>query len=207
MWLGDYLKPAINLLLKEYKENRTDNQPFQKKIMVLHWSPSEIIKSNVQYEMITMPRCEDMNAINVTCKYELTPLLKYYSNSVTEAPAIHDATLYVHFTDADLDSMFQQYDEKTNSTQAMSLKDIIQNSYTNLKLDTMKTVYNDIACNWIKTNEKMYSSWNVDKRADEIIIGGIFPITGEKASYTGKLYCIFLNFYFMVQFLVLSKSK
>lgn len=187
MWLGDYLKPAINLLLKEYKEKREINQNFQKKIMVLHWSPSELIKSNVLYEMITMPRCEDMNTTNVTCKYELTPLLKYYSNSVKEAPAILDATLNVYFTDADLHNMFQQYDEKTNSTQAMTLKDIIQNNYRNLRLETMTSVYNDIACSWIKANEEMYSKWNVDKRADEIIIGGIFPITGEKASYTGNL--------------------
>lgn len=195
MWLGNHLKPVINLLLKDYTDKRNQNENFRQKFVILHWTPSEITKSNVPFEMVTMPRCEDLDSTNVTCKYELTPLLKFYSNSVKYASGIYYATLSVYFTDDNIKNMFQLYDNKTNGTQLLTIQDMIMKSYYNLKPEAMDNIYNDVACDWMKNNENMYQQWNRYSVEDVIHIGGIFPITGEKASYSGWFIREFKNIF------------
>lgn len=182
MWLGDNLRPAINYLLKKYSDTHLGQ-----KFMVLHWTPSEIINPIVPYEMITLPRCEDMkSSINTTCKYELTPILKYYSSSVKYSNAIYYATVEAYFEDTDINTIFQLYENKTDAAKVMTSQEIVAMKYRMLRYETMKDVYDDIACSWMKDSQHVYMNWNRDDNTEEIYIGGIFPMSGEKATYSGK---------------------
>lgn len=204
IWLGDNLKWVIdNYLFPMYEEQLKINK-ISKKFLILHRTPSEIVDSNIQYEMITMPRCEEMLSNSHTnCKYELMPLLKYYSEELTYSNALHNAMLHMDFEETGFRRLFKLYDNMiqrsyTNNKNAITkqsnqFKDIIP-AY-NQKLKLMKTgstpvskIYNDVACDWIKQSKDIYKYWfDVDNDMEVIFIGGIFPITAAGAAYSGRV--------------------
>lgn len=180
-------------------EKRLKDDEVSKKFLILHRIPSEIIDSSVEYEMITMPRCEEMISNSHTnCKYELMPLLKYYTEELTYSNALHSAFLNLDFEDTGLRRVFELYDNATQRTYTSNkntitkysnqLKEIVATNYKKSKYGpVVNKVYNDIACEWMKQSKDIYDKWfNVENDMETIFIGGIFPITAAGAAYSGK---------------------
>lgn len=198
IWLGENLKTVIDDYLLPLYEKRLKADEISKKFLILHRVPSEIIDSNVEYEMITMPRCEEMISNSHTnCKYELMPLLKYFTEELTYSNALHMAFLNLDFEEAGFRRIFQLYDNATRRTYtnnknaitkySSQIKEIASTNYKKAKFGpAMNKVYNDIACEWIKQSTDIYDKWfDVNNDMEVIFIGGIFPITAAGAAYSG----------------------
>lgn len=203
LWLGVNLKSVIDDYLIPTYDERVKNGAIAKKFLVLHRVPSEIINSNVEYEMITMPRCEEMMSnMHTNCKYELMPLLKYYTSELTYSNALHSSFLNLDFEETGLRRVFELYDNAThrigkakssknkNTITKLSsqMRDNVSAYYKNSKLGPdMNKLYNSIACDWMKQSKNIYNKWfDVANDMEVIYIGGIFPITAAGAAYSGK---------------------
>lgn len=203
VWLGVNLKSVIDDYLLPTYEQRLKPDEISKKFLILHRVPSEIIDSNEAYEMITMPRCEQMTSNSHTnCKYELMPLLKYYTSGVTYSNALYTSFLKLDFEETGQRRLFELYDNATRRTTGRlksnknaitkfsnQLKDNVSTYYKSIKYGSdMDKLYNDIACKWIKRSKDIYENWfDVESDLDVIYIGGIFPITTAGAAYSGLL--------------------
>ncbi|KAJ6649876.1 Insulin-like growth factor 1 receptor [Pseudolycoriella hygida] len=199
VWLGDNLKPVIDYYLLPLYESRLKDTEISKKFLVLHAIPSEIINSNVEYEMITMPHCEEMMSyIHTNCKYELMPLLKYYTEELTYSSALYMSFLNLDFEDTGMRRVFELYDNATLrnfsgnknviSKYPNQLKEIVSLNYKKIKYGVTSKLYNDIACEWIKQSKDIYEKWfDIHNDMEVIYIGGIFPITAAGAAYSGLL--------------------
>lgn len=137
------------------------------KFAVLHWTPSEIINAKVEYKALTMPRCEEMQTTQTTlCKYELTPLYKYYSVALRDANKAHFALDKFYVEQYDLYRMLSDIkDLRINSTESSEAE-----------------IYDRVACSWLHDNRKTYSEWLIKDKM-ELLIGGIFPFTGTGDAY------------------------
>lgn len=203
MWFGDNLKTVVNYLETIYKKrlNGQSNSGEIKssKFMFLHRIPSEIVYDSKRYEMITMPRCEEFNSsYDTLCFYESTPLLKYYSKEVQKADPVKYSLWRIEFTDADIYTIFNEYDNLTipyrlftsNSNSIYDsdtyIEDMLRKNYTT---DELEIFYGKIACDWIRNNSEVYLRWfsNIDSKVD-IYIGGIFPIQGAAAGTYAGIY-------------------
>lgn len=200
IWLGENLKAVIDGYLLPKYEDQLNDEEISKKFLILHRVPSEIIDSNVEYEMITMPRCEEMTSNSHTnCKYELMPLLKYYTKSLTYSNALLMSFLNMDFEETGLRRVFELYDNATrrNTTSNKNTirkysNQLIESVNTNYKITkygrVMNDVYNNAACEWIKRSKNIYEKWfDIDNDMEEIFIGGIFPLTAAGAAYSGLL--------------------
>lgn len=204
LWLGVNLKSVIDDYLIPTYDQRVKDGVVSKKFLVLHRVPSEIINSNIDFEMITMPRCEDMISNSHTnCKYELMPLLKYYTSGLTYSNALHSSFLQLDFEETGLRRVFELYDNatsqmvrggaKSNSKNSITkinnqLKDSVAMYYKTMKYaPDMNKLYNSIACDWMKQSKDIYDKWfDVHNDMEMIYIGGIFPITAAGAAYSGE---------------------
>lgn len=201
IWLGDNLKSVIDDYLLPIYESQLKDGEISKKFLVLHRTPSEIIDSNVEYEMITMPQCEDMlSSVHTNCKYELMPMLKYFSEEIPNANALHMAIKKLDFDLPGLRRVFELYDNVTRKVNnkntvikySNQLKETAATSYKKIRYERYEAsnkMYNEIACEWIKQSKDIYDNWFDEAYEDveEVVhIGGIFPITAAGAAYSGK---------------------
>uniref|UniRef100_A0A182PFP9 receptor protein-tyrosine kinase n=1 Tax=Anopheles epiroticus TaxID=199890 RepID=A0A182PFP9_9DIPT len=176
MWLGDRLKLGIRQLMATYGGDRKNG----KKFLVFHWTPSEIINSRtMEYVPITMPRCEDMIASNDTgCKYEMTPLLKYYGKKFMEADYAFNSLILTHFDETHMQQIFDLYDE--HEQEILTVREQGDPGQTRVA-----QIYNQIACEWMRTQNDTWHKWKPKTKKEELYIGGIFPLTGMGPSYLG----------------------
>uniref|UniRef100_A0A8D8NPL4 Gamma-aminobutyric acid type B receptor subunit 2 n=4 Tax=Culex pipiens TaxID=7175 RepID=A0A8D8NPL4_CULPI len=179
IWLGGKIKLGINYLMKAYGEDRRGG----KKFLVLHWTPSEVIDSKtMEYVSVTMPRCEEIVASNNTgCKYELTPLLKYHAHEFESSQHALQSLIRVYFDRHDIHALISLYDKYEE--QILRARD-----ETNLEYDehAVPMYYNQIACEWLKTNEATWHQWKPrGEQKEDIYIGGIFPLSGLGKAYLG----------------------
>lgn len=163
-WMGDKLRKAIKYLLGRYSHERLEKKMF----LVLHWTPSEIIDGSDEFVPIQMPRCEEYRHNESGCKYEMTPILKYFAAELTNAPhAVHVLDSF-HFDS--LKPLIKLYEQRLKSDDPTEM--------------TMEQIYNNVSCIWLQANEATYKKWipkEDEKR--EIYIGGIFPVTGAGDQY------------------------
>ncbi|XP_037902536.1 atrial natriuretic peptide receptor 2-like isoform X2 [Hermetia illucens] len=166
-WFGDKLDEAIDWLLENVYQNHSRHYRKSMKFAVLHWTPSEIINAKVEYKALTMPRCEEMQTTQTTlCKYELTPLYKYYSVALRDANKAHFALDKFYVEQYDLYRMLSDIkDLRINSTESSEAE-----------------IYDRVACSWLHDNRKTYSEWLIKDKM-ELLIGGIFPFTGTGDAY------------------------
>ncbi|XP_064535104.1 uncharacterized protein LOC135426060 [Drosophila montana] len=156
IWLGFEFKDTITKLAKIYE---TDYPQGQKRFIVLHWVPSEIIDAEIKFTQITLPRCEDFKYLQSSnCRYELTPILKYYARSLSSDRQLMHALRAFYISDKDLENI-----QKDLSIQRMN------------SMDT-EVIYDNVACNWLRQNNKTYGNWILPKKVTTLSIGGIFPI-------------------------------
>uniref|UniRef100_A0A182WH48 receptor protein-tyrosine kinase n=1 Tax=Anopheles minimus TaxID=112268 RepID=A0A182WH48_9DIPT len=176
IWLGDKLRLGIRQLMSVYGGDRKN----AKKFLVFHWTPSEVISSRtMDYVPVTMPRCEDMISSNDTgCKYEMTPLLKYYGRKFQEADYAFNSFLVLHFKDDHMQQMFDLYDQ---------YEDQILKAREEVDADQLGITryYDQIACDWILSQQSVWKRWQPPTPKEEVFVGGIFPLSGMGLTYLG----------------------
>lgn len=157
-WLGSSFRDTISELDKIYRTNYPNGR---KRFIVLHWIPSEIIDAEIKFTQITLPRCEDSKDMQATnCRYELTPILKYYTTSLARDKKLTHA----------LKSFFiNNYDLKYIQRELAIQRTKGYNS---------EFLYNKVACKWLQNNETTYKKWisPTPMEKETLSIGGIFPI-------------------------------
>ncbi|XP_058056866.1 uncharacterized protein LOC131208230 [Anopheles bellator] len=179
MWMGDKLKLAIRQLMAAYGGDRKNG----KKFLVFHWTPSEVINSRtMEYLPVTMPRCEEMFASNDTgCKYEMTPLLKYYAKQFRFSDHAVQSFMQLYFEEDEMRSVFDLYDQYED--RILAARDETNLEYSK---QGVAQYYNAIACDWMRAREPIWAKWKPHGQAkEEVFIGGIFPLSGMGPSYLG----------------------
>uniref|UniRef100_A0A182QRN7 receptor protein-tyrosine kinase n=1 Tax=Anopheles farauti TaxID=69004 RepID=A0A182QRN7_9DIPT len=178
MWLGDKLKLGIRQLMDTYAGERKN----VKKFLVFHWTPSEVINTKtMEYTPVIMPRCEDMVASNDTgCKYEMTPLLKYYANQLRQADYALNSLQTMHFKEEHIQYAFDLYDKYED--QILQARQEAKSDYDQLGVTRY---YDQIACEWMRDQEPVWHGWKPIAQPEDVYIGGIFPLSGMGPSYLG----------------------
>ncbi|XP_022222017.1 uncharacterized protein LOC111073816 isoform X2 [Drosophila obscura] len=157
LWIGERFRETISWLIKDYEQKFSNGS---KRFIILHWSPSEIIDGQNTFQQITMPRCEDFTCLQRSgCKYELTPILKYYAKSLESDKQLMYALRYFYLSDKHLANIRED------------LK-----YYRNDLSITATEIYDKVACHWILTNRNYYNLWKESNQHITLFIGGIFPI-------------------------------
>ncbi|XP_033248989.1 retinal guanylyl cyclase 2-like isoform X2 [Drosophila miranda] len=157
LWIGEKFRETIDWLIRKYEQKFSDGS---KRLIILHWTPSEIIFSQNTFQQITMPRCEDYTYLQRSgCKYELTPILKYYAKSLASDKQLMYALRYFNLSDKHLSNI------------RMDLK------YYRKDLSISATeIYDKTACHWLLENKNYYNLWKESNQPITLLIGGIFPI-------------------------------
>uniref|UniRef100_A0A1A9WXE3 receptor protein-tyrosine kinase n=1 Tax=Glossina brevipalpis TaxID=37001 RepID=A0A1A9WXE3_9MUSC len=152
LWLGPYFRFVVKFLLDLHLTS-------SKKFLVLHWKPSDI-SSVGNWDMVTMPPCEYFQSlIRSFCKYELTPIIKYYHKSLANEYRLMHALRFFFVDDGNMQTLLSSINREFVSAKKIT-----------------EGFYDDLACNWLKNNSDIYNSW-VSRKRITLSIGGIFPIT------------------------------
>ncbi|XP_061400321.1 atrial natriuretic peptide receptor 1-like [Musca vetustissima] len=153
VWLGPRFRSELDRLNFRY---RSDSD---KRFLILHWTPSDIIyNARPAYEYITLPLCEDARSLYLSyCKYELTPVIKYYAKGVEKDERLMFALRYFWISVADMDYLYNELKEQRNF------------SHEGFEM------YDKIACKWMQKQNFEKSTWILRKRKT-LSVGGIFPI-------------------------------
>lgn len=163
-WMGDDLRETIKYLLKRSSTPK-------KKFLVLHWTPSEIIDGSIdEFVPIIMPSCEQYQHVSTGCKYEMTPILKFYATQF--GSNAHALKSLGKFKFESLKPLITLFEKRFNALSDSS---------------DIEDIYNNVSCSWLKSNEEKYQKWipDADKVEEKrkVYIGGIFPITGAGDQY------------------------
>lgn len=201
IFLGDQLKAAISYLHSLYVVAAANNQAeaatrFSPKYLFLYRTPSEIVYDAHSYEMITMPRCDEMLAtFNKVCVYELMPILKFYSNQMRTGAAQH-SIWNAAFLPADIEQLLLEFDRVTSpptTTVGQWRSNDIYYDERPAPVTVVGTerIYNEMACEWLEKNRHNKTNWFVDEKKIDVIIGGIFPMKASGAIYSGM--CVLMR--------------
>lgn len=168
-WFGDNLRYVTRALFKQFRDMRPEHR---KAFVVVHWTPSEIIDVDIEYDTITMPKCEQFKSKNTLCKYELTPILKYCNERLKKLPTAYSTFSIMNFDRKNETRLLQMYD-------SFSSNDAINKEKT----------YDEIACKFIKENKEQILTEFIklpEQRKTRVFIGGIYPkISEDKNEYEG----------------------
>lgn len=167
IWLGSSFLDTIRKLDKIY---RNDYPHGRKRFIVLHWTPSELIDADIKFIQMTLPRCEDsINLQRTNCRYELTPILKYYAKSLAKDKKLMHA----------LNSFFISNDTLEFLQRELATQRTMGND--------SEFIYNKVACKWLLEHESTYKTWILPKKSgnskETLYIGGIFPINITDRGY------------------------
>ncbi|XP_068150223.1 uncharacterized protein [Drosophila tropicalis] len=162
IWLSYKFQETIKRLTELYK---IKYPLYNKRFIVLHWVPSELIYPSGEFAKITMPLCEDFKSLErANCKYELTPILKFYSNGLNSDNHLIHALRRFYISDQDLIEIQQEL-----------------NSQRKIKR-TKEDLYNEVACKWLMKHEDVYQNWIINDSVT-LYIGGIFPLNVSSRRY------------------------
>ncbi|XP_055386456.1 atrial natriuretic peptide receptor 2-like isoform X2 [Condylostylus longicornis] len=167
IWIDDkHFKNTLDYLHNKYKSQNIRKQ--NKRYLFLSWSPSAIIDDKIDYVQLTLPPCERFkSAAETTCKYEMTPILKYYERKFQNYKLAFNAL-----------TLFEI--ERENLRQILIESNLAK--MNNPKM-SVSEIYNVVACNYLKNYPNEYLNWLKTSEKSSLFIGGIFPLTGN-----GKLY-------------------
>lgn len=161
LWLGKQFAEKIRDLQRIYEKNANDAFRYQRFIIV-HWTPSDFINVEMKFKMITMPRCEEWESLQLSnCKYELTPVLKFYSKDLEEKNEIMLRAVQRFSLN---DSAFQALMEELHKMRKGSK-------------NRMADLYDEVACSWLKRHKDLFSAWSSTANMVQLLIGGIFPFS------------------------------
>lgn len=181
-WFGDNLRHVIKTLLERLSEKRFKNQ---KSFVVAHWTPSEIMEMDTEYETIIMPKCEqfvsDLSK-EMLCRYELTPILIYCSKELMDTKkSVYSMLSFINFEQENEIQLLKMYNNITARQMARHSKADNDkngnNSVQVLNTSNREKIYDQIACEFIRENERVFKQ--IMKKCcmakRKVYIGGIFP--------------------------------
>lgn len=181
-WFGDNLRHVIRTLLERLSEKRFKNQ---KSFVVAHWTPSEIMNMDNEYETIIMPKCEQFvskESNEMLCRYELTPILMYCSKELMDTKkSVYSMLSYINFdreNEIQLLKMYNNITARQMVPHSKANKDKNgNNSVQVLNTSNREKIYDEIACQFIRENEEIFkkSMKNCCMTKRKVYIGGIFP--------------------------------
>ncbi|RZC34381.1 Pkinase Tyr, ANF receptor and/or Peripla BP 6 domain containing protein [Asbolus verrucosus] len=156
VWLGKNLRQTVETLTEIYKSSSLN-----KSLLILHYTPSDLILREKNYISVIFPQCEHLNSTrSMGCKYELNRVVKMAWNKI-EALDLLQPVRSFKFNEREYDYLLTLYENARNRS------DLRQ-----------------IGCQWIRDKKSTWSMWNFGGDTNTIYIGGIFPISGS--SYNGK---------------------
>lgn len=220
VWFGDNLRYVTQEL---YKQNIGKRSKQQKSFLVVHWTPSEIIDVDIEYETISMPKCEQFSSEhskNTMCKYELTPILMYCSKQLMQVPAIYEVFSIINFNQTNEKYLLKMYNELTDSKMSRALKtqtngmrdDFISiDGFVNGANDK-ESIFDQIACKFLREDDKITA--DIEKLSNEIekikkqkvFIGGIYPKKEEQENeHNGEYFQFFNHFSFEINYVQKDK--
>lgn len=168
VWIGPNLKQIIKILTKEYLQLPDSD----KSLVVLHWTPSNIIPNKKEFVSIEFPRCGS-RGMSDGCQYETRTLEKLMWPQLENSARLAFETInLVQFDNSMYENLINRYNEKLSNS---------FNSYSKVSL-----IEGEIACNWLVDHlNYTLEKWTPKaKSKHKIYIGGIFPMTGT--FYTAK---------------------
>ncbi|XP_058984044.1 atrial natriuretic peptide receptor 2 isoform X2 [Musca domestica] len=166
LWLGPRFRSELDRLNTIFTSGHSE-----KRLLILHWIPSDVVGSS--YEYITLPQCEEFFSLfRSYCKYELTPVIKYYAKGVAKDERLMFALRY--FWIPDLGYLYNE----VNRRRIASHKGYITNE-----------MYDDVACRWLRTQSVENSTWVLRKRKT-LSVGGIFPILEDSRGHQNLIQAV-----------------
>lgn len=76
-WVGPNLKQIVKSLTKEYLQLSQNSSPLDRSLVILHWTPSNIITNEREFVNVEFPRCGSRGTTE-GCQYETSLLEKLY---------------------------------------------------------------------------------------------------------------------------------
>lgn len=133
IWLGPNLKYVSDKLTQKYAKQNSNQS-----LLMFGWTPSATISPANNFIRVAFKRCELLNSSHtVGCKYELNRLIKTSWSKLEQiAKPAYEALHHITFSQKNYNDLLQQYNMM---------------SYN-------QSVY-DIACNWMRNNEKTWQNW------------------------------------------------
>jgi hypothetical protein len=179
-FLGDQLTKVINKFNdRNGKIMKTGLKQPLLRFLVLHWIPSEIINNpEMQFEAVEMPKCELYLTETLTCRYEVIPVSTFMNSEAKKSEGLSYLMTRVNFLSMkpiiDIYHKFWPRIEKLQlNREVQKVKDDQSDN------ETLEDIYNEIACNWLQENPKIYSmnqrdTWigTLSKDVD-VYIGGL----------------------------------
>nr|XP_043066492.1 retinal guanylyl cyclase 2-like isoform X2 [Drosophila bipectinata] len=162
IWLGNNFKKKVRSLIKEYAKKYPLGH---KRIIILHWLPSEMFHDATNFAEIIIPKCKFIQSLNKSgCKYEYTSFLKYYSKNLESDLQIKHALNHFYLRDEDIENIWKD----------------LESHKQNLTYD----LFNIVACHWLLNNTYYLKKWEKSEPPiKNIFIGGIFPLNVSKSGY------------------------
>ncbi|KAL1491180.1 hypothetical protein ABEB36_011819 [Hypothenemus hampei] len=159
LFLGKYLEKIVEELTKTI-----NNMGLTKSLVILSWTPSDVILYESNFVTVSFENCERLNftqSDQVHYKYEMHRLVKVaWSKIESAARPLYDALRSFKFEVMEYRHLLDLY-ERLHRTKSMA----------------------EIACRWMRENRDTWYHWKKSLQND-IYIGGIFPMTGS--SYAGN---------------------
>lgn len=153
-WVGPNLKNLTQSIISNYTSTKCS-----KSLVMLHWTPSDIIPKVDEVVSIVFPQCIETETVD--CKYDANKLtkvvwgtLKYIAKPAYES--IRQATFNGH----QFERLLEEYNE----------------------LERLGKVDEDyLACEWLRNNlNDTIKNWTTERNSKAVLtIGGIFPMTGR----------------------------
>ncbi|CAL7950409.1 unnamed protein product [Xylocopa violacea] len=162
-WVGSNLKYLTETLTRELYLNRSSNSTIDRSLVILHWTPSDVVPSERNFATIEFPRCGARGS-RVGCKYESNKLTKIvWSRLETAAKLAFDAITLAKFTGEMYEDLIDRHNNLSGSVPE-----------------------EEIACSWMKDNLNYTVNLWMPNTADKNIlyVGGIFPMS--EAFYSGN---------------------
>lgn len=152
IWLGHNLREVVDKLTNMYIVQNT-----KKSVIFLEWMPGYFTIGREKLSPVSVPNCEQLKSFaTLGCKYEMTRNTKLAWTELQNIgkPAF-EAIHKIQFDKSGYENLLRLHNSRTD-----------------------KNIH-ATACQWLKSNDKVWTSWlptNTNKR--EIYIGGIFPLSG-----------------------------
>lgn len=170
MWIKKDL-PEVVALIKNYYLRHS----IKKNVAMLTWYPSEAMVNITNYVRVAFQLCElnlaKSEKDTFGCEYEIKRIVKLSWSAIKKiANPVYVAMLRMTLNDSDYQSMIQIYNENKNKS------------------------YQEIACTWVRNNNKTWSTWgNKSNRKEVIYIGGIFPYPADVLVHAANMAATAIN--------------
>ncbi|KAJ8686553.1 hypothetical protein QAD02_022347 [Eretmocerus hayati] len=165
-WVGPHLRTLVRTLTKEYLQLSSTSSTPSKSLVILHWTPSNVIPNEREFVNVDLPRCGSRGSSD-GCHYETHKLEKLVWRGLENSGKVaFEAISRLQYDSAMYENLINRYNER--------LIDQISNHSKLLEIE------HEVACEWLKDNKDFVLHNWVPKNDDKntLIIGGIFPMLG-----------------------------